>query len=142
MKNILYWLWQLPQNLIGLLYFLHLKIHESYREIKTTSDLELDEKLKDENVKIIYKKTRGGVSLGNYVFVTTVGKTYYNINKQVKHELGHHVQSKALGPVYLIIIGIPSIMWASMRRLGFFKKKSYYSFYTEKSADKIAGIKR
>ncbi len=142
MKNILNYLWQLPQNLIGLLYLLHLKIHNGYREIKSTSDLKIDEKLKDENIKIIYKKTRGGISLGNYVFVTTVGKTYYSIQTQIKHELGHHVQSKALGPVYLIIIGIPSIMWASIRRLGFFKKKSYYSFYTEKSADEIAGIKR
>jgi hypothetical protein len=61
----------------------------------------------------------------------------------MEHEWGHSQQSKYLGPLYLLIIGIPSFLWAaitifSYRVLG--RKLKYYKFYTERWADKIAGI--
>lgn len=50
------------------------------------------------------------------------------------HEYGHTIQSIILGPLYLLIIGIPSSIWAMT-----FNNKgntiSYYSFYTEKWAN-------
>lgn len=59
--------------------------------------------------------------------------------KSIKHEYGHCIQSRILGPLYLIVIGLPSIMHAWLCRC---KNHSYYDFYPEKWADKLAGIKR
>lgn len=47
-----------------------------------------------------------------------------------------------LGPLYLLIIGLPSFLWASLKRAGLFRGRDYYSFYTEKWADRLAGIER
>ena len=74
--------------------------------------------------------------------------TYKDANKKshsdyIKHEYGHTLQSKILGPLYLFVIGLPSLIWA-----GCFEdyrkenKISYYDFYTEKWADKLGGVNR
>lgn len=48
-----------------------------------------------------------------------------------------------LGPLYLIIIGIPSISWAGLRRLiPALKKINYYSLYTESWANKLMGLNK
>ena len=78
---------------------------------------------------------RGAVTLGNYVFVGLTSE----YRKTVKHELGHTIQSKILGPLYLIVIGIPSITYCGLRRLfPSLRKKDYHSFYTEKTADYLS----
>lgn len=82
------------------------------------------------------KNIKGGISLGNFVYVN-----WYNRTKHchVSHEIdGHTKQSKILGPFYLLIIGLPSILWATFRN----KKKhpNYYAFYTESWANKCANI--
>jgi hypothetical protein len=82
------------------------------------------------------KNRYGSVSLGCFIFVTN-----YNDERLIKHEYGHTLQSLKLGFLYLLIIGLPSIIWA-----GFFKKYrqknniNYYDFYTEKWANKLGGI--
>lgn len=76
------------------------------------------------------------VSLGLFVFVTGDGLS----EQLLVHEYGHTIQSLMLGPLYLLTIGIPSALWYS---LPWCKKKrkdnhiSYYSFYTEKWADRL-----
>lgn len=61
----------------------------------------------------------------------------------LKHEYGHSIQSLMLGPLWIFVVGIPSLIWA-----GCFKKYrakhsiSYYSFYTEKWADKLGKVER
>jgi hypothetical protein len=44
----------------------------------------------------------------------------------------------------LFVIGIPSIVWAGLygKKLFPATTNGYYKFYTEKWADKLAGIKR
>lgn len=77
------------------------------------------------------------VSLGCFIFVVD---SYDEL--LIKHEYGHTLQSLILGPFYLLIIGLPSLIWA-----GFFdewrRKRgiSYYSFYTERLANSLVGIK-
>lgn len=139
MKKFLYYLWQLPQNLVGLSYLAYTKMCGDYLCASGTKNLPVSDKLKDDDVIVVLKKTHGSVSLGNYVFVSAASKDY---DTTLKHELGHHVQSKLCGLAYLLIIGLPSITWAGLRRLGLFRDRSYYSFYTEKSADEIAEINR
>ena len=78
---------------------------------------------------------RGAVTLGCYVFVG-LNSEYRKI---VKHELGHTIQSKILGPLYLIVIGIPSITYCGLRRIfPSLRKKNYYNFYTEKWANNLS----
>lgn len=122
--HIVMFVWQLPQNLLGLLFlaFLHpCKIvrTEDYAVVRTS------------------RKMRGGISLGHYVFLSLYQCTGITIN----HELGHCRQSMMLGPLYLLVIGLPSIIWAWLGdRIA--PDRSYYWFYTERWADRLGGVER
>ena len=53
------------------------------------------------------------------------------------HEYGHTVQSLLLGPLYLPLVGLPSVLWA---QLPLCQRKwrgnvSYFSFVTERTAN-------
>lgn len=127
LKHGIVWIWQLPQNLLGLWLMV---MYSNWIDCKA---------LGFEGFNLYYlKRVHWAVSLGSYIFVPVDCDV-----KTVRHEIGHHHQSKLLGPLYLIVIGIPSLIWNVMFRK--FRKKhniSYYSFYTEKWADKIKGIER
>ena len=79
----------------------------------------------------------GAVSLGLFI----IGNL--DNEETVKHEYGHTTQSALLGIFYLLVIGLPSILWASLGEK-YRKKhgKSYYDFYTEKWADKLGKVER
>ena len=94
MKELLLYLWQLPQNLLG------------------------------ELLVLIYRPE---------------GSYDYDGNTE-KHEWGHTRQSRMLGPLYLIVIGLPSLLWAAWWNPG--RKAGYFDFYTEKWADRLGGIER
>ena len=84
-----------------------------------------------------YWKSHSGLSLGQYIFINE-----HALVETAKHEEGHQKQSVMLGWLYLLVIGIPSIVWAGLKSMGAFPKVSYYSFFTEKLADKLAGVTR
>lgn len=94
-----------------------------------------------ENAKLYFWNIKGGMSLSTHIFLPFEELTGsdYQMN-YIKHEFGHTKQSHILGPVYLLVIGLPSIIWA-----GCFDKyrektgKSYYDFYTERWANKLGG---
>ena len=58
----------------------------------------------------------------------------------IAHEYGHTRQSLKLGVLYLVVIGLPSFMWAVMKGLGLFSNIDYFSFYTEKWAEKEGSV--
>ena len=118
MKKLALYMWQLPQNLLGW-------------GIKTVL------RLKNEGDGIYHWKAWIGLSLGDYIFVNARAS-----DLMIRHEAGHRRQSVMLGPLYLLIIGLPSFLWASLKRAGLFRDRDYYSFYTEKWADELAGIER
>lgn len=118
MKRLALYVWQLPQNLFGW-------------GIKTVL------RLKNEGNGIYHWKAWSGLSLGDYIFVNA-----HASDLMVRHEAGHRRQSVMLGPLYLLVVGLPSFLWASLKRAGLFKDRDYYSFYTERWADKLAGIER
>ena len=75
----------------------------------------------------------GGISLGPFAFCSK-----YSASKEcvVAHEVdGHTVDSKIFGPLYLLIIGLPSLLNAA-----FDFTENYYDFWTEKLANKHAGL--
>lgn len=121
-------LWQLPQVLVGLM--LYLFYRGSAKLIRET-----------DYTKVYACSMPGGISLGVIVLINKYQCTIDTIN----HELGHTKQSRILGPLYLLVIGLPSIIHAGLSDyIGCCKKhkEGYYHFYTEKWADKIAGITR
>lgn len=117
---MLMYIWQLPQNLVGLVIYL------------------ITGRKKTDEEGVYTWNLLSGISLGNYIFINEryVGTTV------MLHELGHRKQSKMLGPLYLIIIGLPSLLWAFFHSSFLGSKVSYYSFYTEKWADKLSNITR
>ena len=98
----------------------------------------------DEGTSVsVYTSIKGGLSLGAFNFLQ---KGYYRnpskyVTKTILHTKGHSKQSRILGPLYLLVIGLPSVIWEALRTcFKYFRKKDYYSFYTEKWADKLAGV--
>lgn len=82
-----------------------------------------------------------GLSLGLFIFAPNqAGKS---VDQLIVHEYGHTYQSLFLGPLYIPVIGIPSLAWA---RLGRYKrmretnKMSYSYFWTEKWANKLGEL--
>ena len=118
MKKLALYVWQLPQNLLGW-------------SVKTVL------RLKNEGDGIYHWKAWSGLSLGDYIFVNARAS-----DLMVRHEAGHRRQSVMLGPLYLLVVGLPSFLWASLKTAGLFKDRDYYSFYTERWADRLAGIER
>ena len=93
-------------------------------------------------------QNKSSVSLGLFVFVTKepffAEKFIEEItvtelsSRLLVHEYGHSIQSLILGPLYLIIIGIPSTLWGFLPSLSAKRKKhhiSYFIFYTERWAN-------
>ena len=121
MKRIALYLWQFPQNLLGLAFLLCLKGEECH----TLS-----------GIKFYYcRHFRGGISLGEYIILGGI------CEKSVRHEFGHCLQSRILGWLYLPTVGLCSIIHAwihDCEAIG----KTYYHYWTERWADKLAGIKR
>lgn len=124
-RNLILFIWQLPQHLLAILYIGYL--------VMMCKDLGVDSRYKQ--AIVIPCVMKGAVTLGCYVFVG-LNSEY---RKTVKHELGHTIQSKILGPLYLIVIGIPSITYCGLRRIfPSLRKKNYYNFYTERWANSLS----
>ena len=122
--EILLYVWQLPQNLVGLLMLAWLR--PEFSIVFRTS-------------KIYYStEMRGGVSLGHYIFLND--RYWEQGGDSELHEYGHGRQSLFLGPLYLFVIGIPSILWACWWNED--RNRDYYSFYTERWADRLGGVNR
>ena len=118
---ILLSIWQLPQLLIALVMLPFIGKLKLIKQSKFTFCYEAS-------------KMKGGISLGSFAYLAP---NLAKIPEIVSHEAeGHIIDSYVLGPLYLIIIGIPSFLHAT-----FSFTKNYYDFYTEKLANYHAGLK-
>lgn len=121
--NIVLWIWQIPQNILGALLILILKPEISIDFI---------------DVRLHYAtRMRGGISLGRHIILADKYKDYNG--RAELHEWGHTRQSRILGPFYLFVIGIPSILWAAWWNRD--RGCDYYSYWTERWANKLGRIK-
>lgn len=130
MKNILLYIWQLPQHVLALIILAVYKPKENKKYKNST----------------VYILTKGSfaVSLGQYIFINKNWLTSKNI---IPHEYGHTIQSFIFGPLYLIIIGIPSILQniisSYLHKRGDSKMfRNYYNRFPENWADKLGGVER
>jgi len=83
-------------------------------------------------------RRRDGLSLGAFLFVPE-GTPVQN-PALLRHEYGHTIQSFFLGPWYLLLIGLPSMIWAKLpcfRRLRRERGISYYAVYPENWATRL-----
>ena len=72
----------------------------------------------------------------NYADPEATEPTWYG--QLLVHEYGHSIQSLILGPLYLPLIGLPSIIWlnaAALKRRRRERETSYYAFWPERSAN-------
>lgn len=132
--NFLRILWEFPQSLLGFILFQFYGVGCQCMEAPYG------------DVRILYsERMRGGISLGRFIILPW--KYRYNSSSYVRdtisHEYGHTRQSLYLGWLYLVVIGLPSLLWAwaqsTFKRL---REVDYYSFYTERWADDIGGVRR
>ena len=117
-------IWQLPQIIVG--FFVRL----------FTGAQRWDEASVEYDRRIFTWKLTSGISLSTYYVIVEQEAD----SNTIKHEKGHTIQSLILGPLYLIVIGLPSIIWAGL--IYEHTNKSYYWFYTEAWADKLGGVTR
>lgn len=128
MKRFLYIVWQytwgLLQNLVGGAIYAFYRLrgcpHFSYQGA----------------LAVIWPVQSGSMSMGRFLFLH---RSYRPGDRDLlAHEYGHTIQSLVLGPLYLLVIGLPSLLWAGLpflQRRRQNKHISYFSFYPEKWAN-------
>lgn len=99
---------------------------------KVTRDVEMKDGI-EKDVRF-YMYPYNSVSLGDYRFIRhNSGDLTY------RHEMGHSLQSRMLGPLYLLSVGLCSAVLNLIYRTGRIRR-SYYSFWQERWSDRLAGI--
>lgn len=128
--ELLLYIWQLPQNFLGLLVLAFVGANVPY-------DIRGNRHRWPSSFFFFSDRMSGGISLGQYVILSA---RYLGDAKAWDHERGHHLQSMILGPLYLFVIGIPSLLWAAWWNPK--RSRDYYWFYTERWADRLGGVER
>ncbi len=139
MKAVLYTIWQctwgILQTMMGFIVFLaHLR----------------DKHYLYHGAIITEWGSKTNISLGMFIFITDELDFYEKrencyfaaelSERLLVHEYGHTIQSLLLGPLYLVIIGIPSMLWGVLPYCNKKRKDeqiSYCSFFTEKWANHL-----
>lgn len=131
--QIFVWLWQLPQVVVGCLWCIIARPRYLYSH---------------HHVHLFTCRFGGGVSFGPMAFYDERHREGLlsrdpRVMPYINHEYGHSLDSRAWGLLYLPVIGMPSGVHLWVRR--WFKARwprleNYYDFYTERRANKKAGI--
>lgn len=117
-------IWEVPQNLVGAIVKL---VYCRYGSKEVESE-------RFGKCQVQNWGMTSGVSLGMWQFTHTyvTGATWTNL-----HEIAHSKQSLYLGPLYLFTVGICSFIHAATWNPS---KGSYYNYWCERWADRLAGI--
>ena len=122
--ELIQWTWGLPVNLIGGIVYLicyRKNRHERFCNAYITH----------------LKRSWGGLSLGEFIFMCEHDSDQWTYNTRI-HEYGHTIQCLILGPLYWLVVGIPSSIWCNCFD-GYRKRNnvSYYKLYCESWANKL-----
>ena len=126
LKNIIFFTWCLPQTLLGLIIYI---IFSLCKKISKKETYKL--------ATVIRLDAKFGVSLGKFILL---GNNYKDIT--IKHEYGHTLQNFIFGPLYLLAVGIPSIIRNIISRFNKNIAMNYYKAYPENWADKLGKVVR
>ena len=125
-RAMIYWTWQLPQTLIG---FILCKILRGRKKVFVFEDFGKVE------CWVCPILRTGSVTLGKYILLCL---DHANDELIVRHEHGHQLQGMLLGWLYLLVIGVPSLVWCLFIHPR--KHGSYYDFWTERWANKLGKV--
>ena len=100
-----------------------------------------------EDGRLVIESKGTGISLGHIVFWSRENSRWHDLDLRNRaHELGHTKQSRLLGPLYLPVVGLPSISRAAYallhRELTGRSWTRYYDGYPENWADRLGGVRR
>lgn len=129
----LLFIWELPQLLLGIIVFMIMKSRHKIKLIERESH------------RFFIETPTIGVSLGWIIFWTKEGNRFSHLTNDCRmHEFGHALQSVMLGPFYLIVVGIPSILRVLYSKW-FYNKygqswQNYFNGFPEKWADRLGGV--
>ena len=127
--------WELPQNLLGLVLwgFEHMVDGPHPREV--------------DKERLFLRSQRTAVSLGWFVFWAEGETRYAVFDEHTRaHEYGHTFQSRWLGPLYLPLVGVPSVLRVlysiAYREITGERWTGYFDGYPERWADHLGGVVR
>jgi hypothetical protein len=134
-QRVLGALWELPQNALGA------GVLVVTRALGRVQGLQRDRGR-------LFIETRGlGVSLGWFIFWSReFAPGFASADKNRDHEYGHSVQSRWLGPAYLVVVGLPSVSRV-IYSVVYYRLRGrpwmhYYDGWPEKQADRLGGVRR
>ncbi len=136
LKKILLVIWQFPQEIIGCFLILMVKGKRKYINVLLPGK---QSKYGLVGVYTVPNLFNSGISLGSYIIFD--GRIEIS-ETDVLHEYGHQLQSRMLGPLYLLIVGIPSLIGNIYSRIKKKDEKWYYSRFPENWADRLGGVNR
>ena len=133
-------LWQLPQHLVAYGFFL-----VNCKSVTKKVIRDPDDNFNYITYYLVKHVYNCGISLGHYIFFFFF--LFHNI-KTFFYEHGHQIQSLILGPIYLIFIGLPSVIGNVIDRIKYkyFRKNYDPNFYYKQPweawADKLGNVTR
>ncbi|MCB9759938.1 MAG: hypothetical protein H6739_08910 [Alphaproteobacteria bacterium] len=128
-------LWELPQTALGALVYLLNRWSGNTLAVERVGRLR------------VVEVGHGAVSLGWFVFWSQQSNRYIDLDARNRaHEMGHAAQSRRFGPLYLLVVGLPSVLRASwlVAHLWLTGRKwpHYYRGWPENDADRLGGVER
>ena len=133
--RILLFVWELPQNLLGILL------------LTICWSISLIIEIRFDQERLIIETKGPAISLGLFVFWTSHSNRWIELDKRNRdHEWGHSVQSRILGPLYLVIVGLTSQLrvfyLVVYREIRGHKWTGYFEGFPEAWADRLGGVNR
>jgi len=118
--------WGLPQNLVGGIAWLLLR--KKHKQ----------ERFHYSFVTYVSAERLEGTTLGMFIFINPEHPDSWVHDIRI-HEYGHTIQSLVLGPLDILLAGLPSAVWFSLPALKRYREKnqvSYFRFYPESWANR------
>ena len=113
--KLLLFIWTLPQTLLGYIMVLYLKA--TYNKERTIYCFE--------------HYYIAPVCLGEVILINTKMYPLDSADIILKHEGGHKIQSRYLGWLYLLVIGLPSIILNIISRYNKKVHTNYFNYFPE-----------
>ena len=136
MRKTLFWLlaftWELPQTLVALVFMLFCRTEAIAGNSRIW--------------RVHFSRFLTCASLGEFIFFAEryIGRPDWE--ETVRHETGHSIQSRIFGPLYLILIALPSAIWNLLSRMdnsaGRWFSSHYYDTPWEHGADILGKVPR
>ena len=130
-KSPLTYIFQLPQHLLALILIPLFRAHRG----DTFSLYETQEP-----ATLYFIPSKFYFSLGDYIFLY---KNFVpHLNPIIRHEFGHTLQSRKYGPLYLLLVGTPSLFFATLTKIGVLSPSTYHQRFPENEADFLGEVER